>query len=466
MSFTIAAIASGIAPGGVGVIRISGPQAKRIAHKIFIRAKSKSQGLRRSHRMYYGQFTNLKGDKIDNGMAVWLSAPKTYTGEDTVEFFPHGSLLIMKNILEACFEAGAAPAKPGEFTQRAFLNGKIDLTQAEAVAELINAESEQASMWAQKRLNGELRNEIEKLYLNCTDVLAECEADIDFPDENLPLAERETLNNKIQEINLSLDAFLASYRSVEKLNEGFEIVFLGPPNVGKSSLFNALLSQERAIVSTVAGTTRDALREDLNIDGFKVKIVDSAGIRVGTDDYIEQAGIQLSWQIADRADLVCILVSADISRDQQRYFLSQVESYVKRNPRKGMVWVENKRDLQQSVPSELIPLILQKLDRFEISAKERQGVSQLRDAIAEYLHASVQKGAYFGGIQNNRQKALFDAAKYHFDQAIGFWQQGEATELAALELRETMGKLGEILGKTDLSEDVLDRIFSQFCIGK
>ncbi|HMQ10372.1 MAG TPA: tRNA uridine-5-carboxymethylaminomethyl(34) synthesis GTPase MnmE [Oligoflexia bacterium] len=449
----IVAPATGPARGGLGVIRLSGEDALSTAKKFFkFRDKIKDV---RSHQMYYGHFVDTNQSVVDDGYFVFFESPYSYTGEDTVELTVHGNPVTLNHMVDLiCQNSSARLAEPGEFTQRAFLNDKMNLTQAEAVAEFIHASSVEASRYAQLRLQGGLAQQIEQLYILALEVLAECEADIDFPDENLPIEDKDHILKKLDNVIGSLQSLSTSYNATRKMHDGYKVAFLGQPNVGKSSLFNAILQEDRALVSDIAGTTRDRIHESLLIEGCPVQLMDTAGLRADTKDSIEQAGIQLSLKSLEQADLVCLLTDNPEFIEWDAIVQAQQQYNFK-------LWnVINKVDLKPDLQKLHAP----KDNTFVLSAKSKQGLDEFMAALTLLIQNELSDEKVLLG--NLRQKRLIDRSLESFLSAKKSWLRGQAEEFVALELREGMSALMTLLGKEDITEEILDTVFSKFCVGK
>lgn len=449
----IVAPATGPARGGLGVIRLSGENALSIA-KNFFKFRDQVKDLH-SHQMYYGYVVDQNQGVLDDGYLVFFKSPHSYTGEDTVELTVHGNPVTLNHMVDLiCQNSQARMAEPGEFTQRAFLNDKMNLTQAEAVAEFIHASSVEASRYAQLRLQGGLGQQIEQLYMRALEVLAECEADIDFPDENLPIEDKQHILKKLDGVIVSLQSLSKNYNATHKMHEGYKVAFLGQPNVGKSSLFNAILQEDRALVSDIAGTTRDRIHESLVIAGCPVQLIDTAGLRENTQDSIEQAGIQLSLKSLEQADLVCLLTDSAELIEWEAIVGAQKQYNFK-------LWnVINKVDLKPDLHNRHAP----KDHVYVLSAKTKQGLDVfLRDLEVLVQNELSDEQVLLGNL---RQKRLIDRSLESFLSAKKSWLRGQAEEFVALELREGMNALMTLLGKEDITEEILDTVFSKFCVGK
>lgn len=435
------------------MVRLSGPSARSTIEGLFQPVHAAAW---QTHQLRYGLIIDSETkETIDDVMVAWMQAPNTYTGEEVVEIFAHGNPVLLEQIMLLCVAKGARLARAGEFTQRAFLNGRIDLVQAEAVAELIHAESVAETASARRRLSGHVSSELETLYQNMIAILAECEADVDFPDENLPIAERPAMMSVISDTLARAKKLMASYDTNKKLHDGFAVAFVGAPNAGKSSLFNALLREQRAIVTPIAGTTRDSLRESLEVAGRKIHIVDTAGLRIDTADEIEKIGMERSRQILAKADLVCLVVSAEQGWGELEENLMNVL------PREKAWLVWNKIDVAKPlIPPAALPHAM-----FSVSAKAGTGLEEFRKALAEAV-VEASPVTESGGIANDRQKNLLQEFLGLFEKGYAAWIAGESPEFVSSDFRQAIGKIGELLGKDDHQERILDEIFSKFCVGK
>jgi len=453
-SDTIVAVATPAGRGGIGIVRLSGPAAEGVARKFF-RPKKPLPSPWPSLELVYGEFVYPDdGSVIDNGYAVRMAAPNSFTGEEVVELHGHGSPVALQRMVAVCISTGARLAEPGEFTKRAFLHGKIDLVQTEAVAEFIAAQSEAELAAARRRLDGKLSSRLHRLREETISILAECEADIDFPEEGLSLVTRPRLLNKFEEIQQVGKEIRATYESNQHLQTGFQVVLIGRPNVGKSSLFNALLSMDRAIVTEVAGTTRDILREEILLNGRRVRIVDTAGLRESTQDAIERIGMDRTTQEMKKADVVCLVC------DSTAGFGLEDQRILDQWPDKEIWLVWNKVDLEMpSAP----PILRQR--SFMVSALRGDGVAELQNAIGRRV-VELTTACSDGGISNDRQRILMDHYLKALDQAEAEGRKGGSAELVAFELRQAHRALSRIVGKDESVEDILSEIFSRFCIGK
>ena len=367
-SDTIASLATPAGEGAIAVIRISGAKAFDIGQEIF----SGPVKAYKTHTAHYGKILSKEGETIDSVLLLVMKGPRSYTGEDTIEISCHGGSLIVRRVLERIFEAGARPAEPGEFSLQAFLNGKIDLAQAEAVQELIASKSEIALENAEKQLSGDLSKKIGSFQKELTEIAAILEAWVDFPEEGLEFARFDDLIERLKAINARIEKLSNTFHEGKMLHEGLSLCLLGTPNVGKSSLMNALLGKERAIVTDIAGTTRDVLEEDLRLSGLHFRLLDTAGVRE-TEEIVEQEGIRRTKQAMREADLILLLLDASRSLQKEDQELLNIV------PKEKTIIVWNKTDVAKPLES---------IQGISISAKERIGLDALRDAIDQTIWRS------------------------------------------------------------------------------
>jgi len=451
---TIAAIATPVGCGGIGIVRVSGPGASRVADKVFIKL---GNGGLESHRFYYGRIVDpAENSLIDEAMGVLMRAPRSYTREDVLELHCHGGYLIVQRVLDACLRAGARLSEAGEFTRRAFLNGRIDLCQAESIIDLINSRTEMSLAFAQSQREGTLSDRLGEIAGLLRHALALIEAFIDFPEEDLDAAALGQIESLVDRSRESLGALLDSYAHGKVIRDGISVLLAGKPNVGKSSLLNALTLEQRAIVSHIPGTTRDVIEEIINIDGLPVRIIDSAGIRDSRDE-VEQEGIRRSLEKLALADLVLFLVDGSSAMDRLDRDLVQAIAG------KRFITVVNKTDLPQVLDENELPagaLIVR------ISSKDGSGIDQLRSAIFHsFVSDQVLTSRDHVAITSIRHRDILARA---LDGLGGFRSQlvsGASGELLAIDLRDSLAAIGEITGETT-PDAILDIIFSSFCIGK
>ncbi len=448
---TIAAIATPLGEGGLAVIRISGSQALSVADACFRspRGSAPRPSQRDSHTVHYG-FIELEGKRVDEVLLTVMRAPRTFTREDVVEISCHGGMVPTQRVLQAVMRAGARLAEPGEFTRRAFLNGRIDLTQAEAVADVIHARTDRALAAAHAQLSGRLSRRIVEVRDQLMKVLAHLEAHIDFPDEDIAPDTRQQLVDRLSQALAFVDGLLDTAREGQLLRRGIRVAIVGRPNAGKSSLLNQLLGRDRAIVSPQAGTTRDTIEEIANVRGIPVIFVDTAGLRDSTD-LVEREGIRRSRESLEQAELVLHVVDPSVPADPSTAELdAQLSGRVSFR-------VLNKCDLGDLGP---VPM-----NGLKVSCLTGEGIEALKDAIVARVWSGAIQGDMAEAMINARhQEALIRAreALIHARTALG---DGLTLELASMELRIAVNAVGEVVGQT-ATEDLLDVIFSQFCIGK
>ncbi|MEK7313989.1 MAG: tRNA uridine-5-carboxymethylaminomethyl(34) synthesis GTPase MnmE [Deltaproteobacteria bacterium] len=456
---TIAAIATAGGEGGVGIIRISGPGAKGVGSFVFSPAKQTKAGLRPA-RLYYGAITNPDTGKItDTGYMVFFKGPASYTGEDTVELHLHGGPLILKKTLSLVLRFGARLAEPGEFTKRAFLNGKLDLTQAEAVSDLIRAKTEKAYASAMGRLEGRLSKRINSIKEKLLDLAARIEAELDFSEDEIQGLKENKLLAMLKEAATEIQTLLASYDEGRVLKEGLKVLILGRPNAGKSSLLNVLLKEERAIVTHVPGTTRDVIEEVLSINGMPVRLMDTAGLR-DTEDIVESMGIKRTKERAAMADLILYVVdalSAGYAED-----LSLIRSFEQDG--KKIIVVANKSDLLGPEGRERLKSFFKPRNVVFVSALKETGIDVLEGKIScSFSKTGLAERDPGELITSIREKKSLQEALKSLERAMAACSMPR--EFVAADLRQSIMRLGEITGEVT-TEDILEKIFSTFCIGK
>lgn len=445
---TIAAIATPPGEGAISIIRISGPDAFSVTQKIFTKPIQSYP----THTAHYGKIVDAQGNAIDSVLLLIMRNPKSYTGEDSIEICCHGGSLITRHVLKRVFEAGARPAKPGEFSLRAYLNGKIDLAQAEAVQQLIHAKNELALQSAEKQLEGALSKVISQFQKELTEIAAILEAWVDFPEEGLEFATTEEMRQTLEEICKRMEHLHATFHHGKVIHEGISLCLLGSPNVGKSSLMNALLGKERAIVTDIAGTTRDLLEEELRLGDLHFRLIDTAGVRK-TQEIVEQEGIRRSQKTMQEADLVLLLLDASKPlTENDLELLTKV-------PKQKTILVWNKIDLK--IPYTPIPWH----SCVAISAKEKIGLDDLRLKVEKLIWEKGPPSKEEVTITKLRHHTSLQNAIIHCRAVISGLQQNLSPELVTSDLRSSLNELGAIIG-TNVTEDILSAIFSKFCLGK
>lgn len=446
---TIAAIATPPGKGGVGIVRVSGQKAQQIAQALM----GKCPQPRRAHFAHFREITDAQADVIDQGLALYFPGPNSFTGEDVLELQGHGGPVIMDRLLNACLRAGARMARPGEFSERAFLNNKIDLAQAEAIADLIDSASEQAARQAMRSLDGAFSREIDQLVEAVTVLRIYVEAAIDFPEEEIDFISDSRVATDLTAIKQQLQRVSSAAQQGSLLRDGMTVVIAGKPNAGKSSLLNALAGRESAIVTDIAGTTRDILRENILIDGMPLHIIDTAGLR-DSDDPVEQEGIRRAWQEINKADRVLLIV------DSHQHSRAEIPPAFAKHAAEGKLsLIFNKCDLSGRAVGEEEGA---ELPTLYLSAKAGEGIDLLREHLKRCVGFEDGDSPF---IARRRHIEALDAARDHLLQGEHQLQHYNAGELLAEELRLAQQSLSEITGAFS-SDDLLGRIFSSFCIGK
>lgn len=452
---TIAAIATAIVPqqGSVGIVRVSGSAALKIAETLF---RAPGRQIWESHRILYGHIRRPKTQElVDEALLLIMKAPRSFTREDVVEFHCHGGIMAVQQVLQLCLEHGARLAAPGEFSLRAFLNGRLDLTQAESISDLVGAKSPAAAQSALASLQGKLAQPIRKLRATCLDVLAEIEARIDFEEDLPPLDEAKTCL-EINHILAELSTILATADRGELLRSGLKVAIVGRPNVGKSSLLNAWSRSDRAIVTDLPGTTRDVVESQLVVGGIPVQVLDTAGIRE-TEDKVEKIGVERSRAAAKQADLVLLTIDAESGWTEED---SEIYEQVKH---RQLIIIINKIDLVKTIPelpfsSEIHPIVA-------AAAALDRGIADLETAILDAVSGGNLQAANSDLAINQRQAAALTRAKISLEQCTDTISNKLPLDFWTIDLRGAIQALGEVTGE-EVTESVLDRIFSRFCIGK
>ncbi|MBU1726581.1 MAG: tRNA uridine-5-carboxymethylaminomethyl(34) synthesis GTPase MnmE [Candidatus Omnitrophica bacterium] len=458
---TIAAIATSAGEGGIGIVRISGKEALAIADKIFFGKDGRKPSSFKTFTTHYGVIKNelregAGGNIVDEVILTVMRAPRSYTKEDVVEINCHGGIVALRAVLELTLANGARLAEPGEFTKRAFLNGRIDLAQAEGVLDVIRAKTDSALQLGVEQLKGVLSREINQIRGALLDILALLEANIDFPEENTSKLDWQGTKSKLSRANAQFKGLLEGSKAARIFREGIHVVICGKPNVGKSSLLNALLKKERSIVTPVAGTTRDTIEEIIDIKGIPVRIVDTAGI-LEPRDLVEKKAVARSKIQIDLADLVIILFDASKRLAKEDILL------VNKLRKKHTIAVINKIDLKQKIEKARLEKKFKRI--IGISAKKLTNISLLEDAIVELVCAGGFKATEPTLLSNLRHIEKIRKAQILIADSLDSLDNKTSSEFIAQDIKEALGFLDDILGRR-FSEDLLDKIFSEFCIGK
>ncbi|MBU3101453.1 MULTISPECIES: tRNA uridine-5-carboxymethylaminomethyl(34) synthesis GTPase MnmE [Clostridium] len=453
---TIAAISTSIGEGGISIIRISGDKAINIVDSIFVGNNNRKLSDFKSYTMRYGHIIDKNGVRLDEVIISYMKGPKSFTAEDTIEVNCHGGVVGTNRILQEIIRSGARIAEPGEFTKRAFLNGRIDLSQAEAVMDIIRAKTELSMKSALMQSEGSISREIKNVRNKLLSVIAHIEVTVDYPEEDIEDVTANEVRNEVTLIINEIDMLLSTADEGKILREGLSTVIVGKPNVGKSSLLNALVKEKRAIVTEVPGTTRDAIEEYISIEGIPVKIVDTAGIRE-TDDIVEKIGVETSKQKIDEADLVILMLdsSMDLSHEDM-----EIIDYIKE---KKYIVLLNKSDLGGKIDiSELRNLKSKYIT--DISIKTGFGLEDLKNNIKDlFFNGEIKTEGVF--VTNNRHKQSLIRAKENLEASLNALEYTAAIDLASIDIRNAWMNLGEITGEA-LDEDIIHKIFSEFCLGK
>lgn len=454
---TIAAISTSIGEGGISIVRISGKDALSIAASIFKGKADRSIVDIKSYTMRYGSIIDIDTKEIiDEVIISFMKGPKSFTAEDTIEINCHGGVIATNRVLQEVIKSGARLAEPGEFTKRAFLNGRIDLSQAEAVIDIIRAKTELSMKSAIAQAEGQISKKIKVLRNRLLEIIAHIEATVDFPEDDLEETTSEITSSRLSKVLLEIDTLLSSADEGKILRDGLTTVIIGKPNVGKSSLLNSLLMEKRAIVTDVPGTTRDVIEEYMNLDGIPIKITDTAGIRA-TEDFVEKIGVERSKEKVKDADLIILMLDASRELDIEDL---EIIDFIKDS--KYMVLL-NKSDLPNKINKADLK-VLNSEYIIDVSAATGEGINVLKDTI-KVLFFKGEITSSNAMITNIRHKQALLKAKESCIYALEALKNTQAIDLASIDIRNAWSSLGEITGET-IEEDIIDKIFSEFCIGK
>lgn len=457
MEKVIAAISTASGNGGIGIIRLSGKDTFNIIEKIF-KPKNKSNKIK-GYSIKYGNIVNPKNNEvIDEVLVSYFVAPKSYTKEDMCEINSHGGMCIERKILEICLENGAELAQAGEFTKRAFLNGRIDLSQAEGIIDLINAKTDKEAKESINQLKGILSSKIKKIEQKMLDIMVDIEVTIDYPEYDVDEVTNSKALKLLEDIKKELIDLENSFEKGKILKDGIKTVILGKPNAGKSSLLNAMLKEERAIVSDIAGTTRDTIEEYINVNGIALKLIDTAGIR-DTDNLIEKIGVEKSKRLVESADLVIVLVdnASNIDKDDED-ILSMIKD-------KNAILVINKIDIKEE--NKEVEEKIEKLDipKVKMSIKEKIGLEALYNEILKMFEMENISSSNEILITNERHKIQIKKATLNIEKSIDTIKQQMPVDIISIYIKQALEDLGEITGE-NVSESIINEIFSKFCLGK
>lgn len=450
---TIVAISTSPGIGGIGIIRMSGEDTFTILDKIFV---PKNKSTVKGYSIKYGNIVEDSKNIIDEVLVSFFMAPKSYTTENMCEINTHGGIVVMNKILDMCIQNGAILAEPGEFTKRAFLNGRIDLSQAEAVIDIINSKTDKESKVAVKQLEGGLSEKIRQIRKKIITCLADIEVTIDYPEYDVEEVTESKIRQLLEEVDKLLDGLEKSFYNGKILKEGIKVAIIGKPNAGKSSLLNLILNEERAIVTDIEGTTRDSIEEFINIEGIPLKIIDTAGIRNAKDE-VEKIGVEKSLRISEESDI--ILAIFDISKEldeEDKKILKLVE-------KKKAIILLNKTDLEKRLDTTEI----RSLDKpiIEISIKNKIGMEQLYEEISKIFKLNEIAIDNDLIVSNNRHKSLIINSRKNLEKSLEIIEKNMPIDIISSYLKEIVNELGKITGES-VTEDVINEIFSRFCLGK
>ncbi|MEJ6951946.1 tRNA uridine-5-carboxymethylaminomethyl(34) synthesis GTPase MnmE [Natronospora cellulosivora (SeqCode)] len=456
---TIAAISTPIGSAGIGKIRLSGTEAINIASKIFKSIKGKDLKQVKAYTAHYGYIidpdTKKKADEV---ISIVYRNPNSFTGENVVEFDCHGGMVPLQKVLDITLKNGARLAEPGEFSKRAFLNGKLDLAQAEAIMEVINSKTERSLDMALGHLEGNLSNKIKGIKDKVIELYAHLEAAIDFPEDEIEGFNSADLDTKLNDVRVELETLLATSQQGKIYREGIKTVIVGKPNVGKSSLMNTLIEEKKAIVTDIPGTTRDIIEEYISIDGIPLKVIDTAGIRE-TEDLVEQIGVKKAREYLDKADLILMMIDViqGISEEDLKIY-----ELIKDKP---FILLINKTDLKEDFKIEDYTKYFNKERIIKISVKEDTGIVDLKKAIIKEVLDEEIKSDDNIFISRSRHKNALEKALQAINRVLLSHKEKLPYDFYTIDLNDCLHSLGEISGET-LSEDIIDRIFKDFCLGK
>lgn len=456
---TIAAISTAPAIGGIGIVRMSGKDCFEVLEKIFKPKNPETIENIDGYRIKYGTIVNPETNRIvDEVLVSYFKCPKSYTAENMCEINSHGGIVVLREILELCLKNGAELAKPGEFTERAFLNGRIDLTQAEAIIDIINAKSTREAQESANQLEGYLSRKINEIREKIMDIMVNIEANIDYPEYDVVEVSNKDAENKLKEIENELIKLSKTFENGKILKEGVKIAIIGSPNAGKSSLLNSMLKEERAIVTDIAGTTRDIIEEQISIEGIPFKVIDTAGIR-DAKDKIEQIGIEKSKKAANEADVILAVFDSSVPlNDEDREILNLLKH-------KKSIIVLNKTDLKQIVNNECKEIQDVNTEVINISLKNNEGLERIYESLVKMFNLNQINLDNELTITNIRHQELINKAMESTRKALNDLNNSMPIDIISINIKEILEHLGEITGD-NVSEDIIKSIFAKFCLGK
>ncbi|AEP89069.1 tRNA uridine-5-carboxymethylaminomethyl(34) synthesis GTPase MnmE [Bacillus spizizenii] len=457
---TIAAISTPMGEGAIAIVRLSGPEAIQIADKIYKGPKGKTLSSVESHTIHYGHIVDRPSDRVvEEVMVSVLKAPRTFTREDVIEINCHGGIVTVNQVLQLALREGARLAEPGEFTKRAFLNGRIDLSQAEAVMDLIRAKTDRAMNVAMNQMEGRLSALVRRLRSEILETLAHVEVNIDYPEyDDVEEMTHQLLVEKATAVKKEIEALLRTSEQGKILREGLSTVIIGRPNVGKSSLLNSLVHEAKAIVTDIPGTTRDVIEEYVNVRGVPLRLVDTAGIRE-TEDIVERIGVERSRQVLKEADLILLVLnySEELSEEDVKLF-EAVEGM-------DVIVIMNKTDLEAKIDSERVRELANGRPVVTTSLLKEEGVNDLEEAIQSLFYTGAIESGDLTYVSNTRHISILQQAKRAIEDALSGIEQDVPIDMVQIDLTRCWELLGEIIGDS-VHESLIDQLFSQFCLGK
>ncbi|MBK4205249.1 tRNA uridine-5-carboxymethylaminomethyl(34) synthesis GTPase MnmE [Bacillus subtilis] len=457
---TIAAISTPMGEGAIAIVRLSGPEAIQIADKIYKGPKGKTLSSVESHTIHYGHIVDRPSDRVvEEVMVSVLKAPRTFTREDVIEINCHGGIVTVNQVLQLALREGARLAEPGEFTKRAFLNGRIDLSQAEAVMDLIRAKTDRAMNVAMNQMEGRLSALVRRLRSEILETLAHVEVNIDYPEyDDVEEMTHQLLVEKATAVKKEIEALLRTSEQGKILREGLSTVIIGRPNVGKSSLLNSLVHEAKAIVTDIPGTTRDVIEEYVNVRGVPLRLVDTAGIRE-TEDIVERIGVERSRQVLKEADLILLVLnySEELSEEDVKLF-EAVEGM-------DVIVIMNKTDLEAKIDSERVRELANGRPVVTTSLLKEEGVNDLEEAIQSLFYTGAIESGDMTYVSNTRHISILQQAKRAIEDALSGIEQDVPIDMVQIDLTRCWELLGEIIGDS-VHESLIDQLFSQFCLGK
>lgn len=459
MEDTIAAIGTAYGEGGIGIIRLSGDESKQILGKIFVPRKNQYKESIVNKRLYYGNIVDPENQQtVDEVLVVYMKAPATYTAEDVVEIYCHGSVVALRKTLALTLKNGARLAEKGEFTKRAFLNGRLDLSQAEAVIDIVKAKTDKTFDVALSQMEGALSARISEIRKVLMDLLVDITVNLDYPDEDIEIMTYQKLTESTSQIGDMINRLLSTAGTGRILHDGLNVAIIGKPNVGKSSLMNALLKESRAIVTEIPGTTRDTIEEIISIRDIPIRLTDTAGIRE-TEDQIERIGIEKSKESFNRADLIIFITDgSNVLSDEDRSIIDAI------GDRKAIILI-NKTDLGLKIEEEIIKDSLPNSCVIKTAIKQNEGIDELENVLVDLVYGGKVKQSESLLVTNVRHTELLEKAKSSIDDAYEMAQRSEALDFIEVDVRRCWEFLGEIIGES-VTENIIDEVFARFCLGK